>query len=227
MHGVDRLNWWLIHVLINRTSQWRLSKLSSTTYSGILLLIFCLIFNDSSTSQPQLIIIFFLWFPLFRFFSLRLLTCIKTTAFISLRTFVILSALLFQVDRALIDFNFAHYTLMLFVLHFLWTTVGHLNRICLIGDWRYTLFIAWLCFSIFANHSLQRRFFIHERYTGVLNWRLLLYGDLICLVWVHVCPLISSSHIYVSLLSFDDRAKVCKSILTSDVVALSSKDRVK
>lgn len=115
---------------------------------------------------------------------------------------------------------------MLLVHHFLWTAVSHGDCICLIVIWRHTLFIAWFCI-ILAHHSLHRSIFVHKRDTCVLNGRLLLDGNLIVLEWVHVCSLISSCHICISLLSFNDRTKVSKSILTCDIVTLSSKYRIK
>ena len=195
-----------------------------TSCFSIILLFFCLIFNNSPSSKSQLIIAFVFWLPFLGTFHPRFMTNIQTTALISLCTIIIWSTLLLYILRAFIYLNFTHDTLIMIIQHFLCATVSHWNS-CIIVIWsEWLLFIAWLCI-VFAHHSLQWCIFIRQRDTSVLNWRLLLNRDFI-FKCIHVCSLISSGYISVSLISFNDRAKVSKSILPCYVITLSAKDRI-
>jgi len=92
MHSINRLNWRLVHVLINGASKRSLTKL--TRCFSILLLFFSLIFNNSPSCKSQLIIAFLFWLSFLGTFSPRFLTDIHSTALISLCAIIIWSTLL-------------------------------------------------------------------------------------------------------------------------------------
>ncbi len=149
MQRIYLLNWWLVNVLIDRSSKGSLTKVCACF--AILRLVFSLIFDYIPSGKSQLIVPFLLWlWFLGSTLSLRLLTSIHAATLIPLSALIIRSSL--QVFLALIDFNLANYSIVLFIHHLLWASVSRWDRIRIIVVGSYRLLVALLCIVLALHY---------------------------------------------------------------------------